>query len=160
MTLETFVNILTANPNKSLLFEVAPQVYAGSHYHLTEIKTAKISSVDCGGQKHEWIETVFQLWENPKEIGKAAYLKTDKILEIVSKVNAVSALHAETSLKIEYGNALFPTAQLDIQRVVASDQQLIVQLHSEQTKCKAPDICGVSEPTSNSQTCTPESGCC
>lgn len=160
MTLETFVNILTANPNKSLLFEVAPQVYAGSHCHLTEIKTAKISSVDCGGQKHEWIETVFQLWENPKEIGKAAYLKTDKILEIVSKVNAVSALHAETSLKIEYGNALFPKAQLDIRHVVASDQQLIVQLHSEQTKCKAPDICGVSEPTSNSQTCTPESGCC
>lgn len=160
MTLETFVNILTENPNKSLLFEVAPQVYAGSHCHLTEIKTAKISSVDCGGQKHEWIETVFQLWENPKEIGKAAYLKTDKILEIVSKVNAVKALHAETSLKIEYGNALFPKAQLDIRHVVASDQQLIVQLHSEQTKCKAPDICGVSEPTSNSQTCTPESGCC
>ena len=160
MTLETFVNILTENPNKSLLFEVAPQVYAGSHCHLTEIKTAKISSVDCGGQKHEWIETVFQLWENPKEIGKAAYLKTDKILEIVSKVNAVRALHVETTLKIEYGNALFPTAQLDIRNVVESDQQLIVQLHSEQTKCKAPDICGVSEPTSNSQTCTPESGCC
>jgi hypothetical protein len=160
MTLETFVSILTENPNKSLLFEVAPQVYAGSHCHLTEIKTAKISSVDCGGQKHEWIETVFQLWENPKEIGKAAYLKTDKILEIVSKVNAVSALHAETSLKIEYGNALFPKAQLDIRHVVASDQQLIVQLHSEQTKCKAPDICGISEPPSNSQTCTPESGCC
>lgn len=160
MTLESFVNILAENPNKSLLFEVAPQVYAGSHCHLTEIKTAKISSVDCGGQKHEWIETVFQLWENPKEIGKAAYLKTDKILEIVSKVNAVRALHVETTLKIEYGNALFPTAQLDIRHVVASDQQLIVQLHSEQTKCKAPDICGVSEPTSNSQTCTPESGCC
>jgi hypothetical protein len=135
-------------------------VYAGSHCHLTEIKTAKISSVDCGGQKHEWIETVFQLWENPKEIGKAAYLKTDKILEIVSKVNAVSALHAETSLKIEYGNALFPKAQLDIRHVVASDQQLIVQLHSEQTKCKAPDLCGVPEPSSNSQICAPGSGCC
>jgi hypothetical protein len=160
MTLETFVNILAENPNKFLLFEVAPQVYAGSHYHLTEIKTAKISSVDCGGQEHQWVETVFQLWENPKEIGKTASLKTDKVLEIVSKVNAVKALQAETELKIEYGNALFPTAQLNIRRVVASDQQLIVQLHSEQTKCKAPDLCGVPEPTSNSQTCAPGSGCC
>jgi hypothetical protein len=160
MTLEAFVNLLATNPNKSLLFEVAPQVYAGSHYHLTEIKTAKISSVDCGGQKHEWIETIFQLWENPKEIGKTAYLKTDKILDIVSKVNAVKALHAKTVLKIEYGNALFPTAQLNIRNVVASDQQLLVQLHSEQTKCKAPYLCGVPEPSSNSQTCAPGSGCC
>ena len=160
MTLETFVNILAENPNKSLLFEVAPHVYAGSHYHLTEIKTAKISSVDCGGQEHQWVETVFQLWENPKEIGKTAYLKTDKILEIVSKVNAVKALQVETELKIEYGNALSPTAQLNIRNVVESDQQLIVQLHSEQTKCKAPDLCGVPEPSSNSQTCAPGSGCC
>jgi hypothetical protein len=138
MTLETFVNILTENPNKSLLFEVAPQVYAGSHCHLTEIKTAKISSVDCGGQKHEWIETVFQLWENPKEIGKAAYLKTDKILEIVSKVNAVSALHAETSLKIEYGNALFPKAQLDIRHVVASEPTTNRTIAQRTNKMQSP----------------------
>ena len=87
MTLETFVNILAENPNKSLLFEVAPHVYAGSHYHLTEIKTAKISSVDCGGQEHQWVETVFQLWENPKEIGTTIRLNlVDKSLSIPEKL--------------------------------------------------------------------------
>src|SRR5947209_19672939 len=31
-------------------------------YHLTEIKAAKFDTVDCGGQKNRWTETIMQLW--------------------------------------------------------------------------------------------------
>jgi hypothetical protein len=160
MTLATFVNTLSQHSKKALLFEIAPQHYAGSHCHLTEIKTVQIQSVDCGGQSHQWTETHFQLWENPKEIGVKGYMTIQKVLDIVSKVDAIQPLNTSSELKIEYGNTSFPKAQLCIRSIVVAEQQLIVQLSNEQTKCKAPELCGVTETKSNSQTCTPESGCC
>ena len=159
MNLETFITILNNNQNKALLFEYAPQVYAGTNYHITELKTAHINSVDCGGKTHNWTETIMQLWENPNEIGKTTYIDTTKALQIISKVHQIQPLELETDLKVEYGNTIFHTANLNIENIVISEKQIIVQLHSEETLCKAPELCGVPEIQSN-ECCTPSSGCC
>lgn len=158
MNLETFITFLNNNQNKELLFEYAPQVFAGTNYHITEIKTLKINSVDCGGKKHNWTETVMQLWENPKELGKINYIDTTKALQILSKVHQVQPLELETELKVEYGNTVFHTSNLNIENVIETDKQLIVKLHTEKTLCKAPELCGIPEP--NSSECTPGGGCC
>jgi len=161
MNLETLITTLVNNPNKALLFEYAPNVYAGTNYHLTEIKTATISSVDCGGVSHEWSETLFQLWENPLEIEKKSYMTTTKILEIISKVNSIKPLLVDTEVKIEYGNAIFHTSNLNIKNIIIGELQVIIQLHIEKTKCKAPELCGVPESDSvGSQTCSPGGDCC
>lgn len=159
MNLEKFITFLNNNQNKELLFEYAPQIYAGTNYHITELKTINIKSVDCGGKSHNWTETVMQLWENPNEIGKAIYLDTTKALQIIGKVHQIQPLELETELKIEYGNTVFHTANLSIENIIESENQLIIQLHTEKTLCKAPELCGVPEPNS-SDCCSPSSGCC
>jgi hypothetical protein len=159
MKLEKFITILNNNPDKALLFEYAPQVYAGTNYHITELKTIDIKSVDCGGKSHAWTETIMQLWENPKEIGKTNYLDTSKALQILNKVHGIQPLELDTEIKVEYGNAIFHTANLTIENTIESEKQLIVQLHSENTLCKAPELCGVPEPK-EAECCTPSSGCC
>ena len=158
MTTEQFIDLLKQNSDKALLFEYATNQFAGTNYHLTEIKKVHFDTVDCGGNPNEWHETQIQIWESPNQIGKLDYMTTNKILSIFNKVDSIKLLNFETELKVEYGNATFHTSVLKIKNHIVKNNQLIIQLFEEKTLCKAP-----SELTENNQTsacCTPTSGCC
>jgi hypothetical protein len=96
MTTGEFIQLLTSNPNKELLFEYQPNNFAGANYHLTEIKKVHFDTVDCGGNPNEWHETQMQIWESPNEIGKTNYMTTDKILAIFQKVDSIKLLDYDT----------------------------------------------------------------
>lgn len=161
MLLVDFIELLNNNLEKELVFEYAPNLFVGKNYHLTEIKKQNIHSVDCGGNQHEWKEAVFQLWESPNEKNSLSYMQTNKVLDIVSRVHHVSALDLEAEVKIEYGNALFHKAQLDIHNVTISENQIIICLTASSTLCKSPESCGIPAPEeTHNQSCTPGSGCC
>lgn len=159
MNTQEFLQLLKEHQNKSLIFEYAPGVFVGAHYHITEVKNVTIDSVDCGAGTDSWKETVIQLWESPSEIGKTTYMTVYKALGILSKVNKIKPLIGDTILKFEYGNATFHTAQLAVSGFNIINNNLIIQLTNSITDCKAKDVCGIPEPaTANS--CTPGSGCC
>jgi len=145
MNTEKFIKTLKSNLNKDLLFEYLPNELVKANYHLTEIKNHDISSVDCGGEKNAWKETIVQLWENPLEISKTDYMKTNKALEIIERVNAIKTIDLNTILKIEYGNDKFHTAHLLIENIIENEDALIIQLHNDNTQCKALDQCCPSE---------------
>jgi len=157
MTTGEFIQLLTTNPNKELMFEYQPHKYAGTNYHLTEIKKVHFDTVDCGGNPNEWNETQIQIWESPKEIGKKEYMTTDKILSIFKKVDGIKLLNYDTELKVEYGNHNFHTSVIKIKGFKNERDQLIVQLFEEKTLCKAP-----SELSENESSCcsSTSSGCC
>lgn len=157
-TIELY-EVLKRNGEKPLLFEYATGVLAGSNYHLTEVKNIIVESVDCGAVAHNWKETVLQLWENPLEIGKPDYMTCGKAISIIDKVNGIRPIELDTEVKIEYGNKIFHTTQLNVRRVLETDRYVLVKLATEKTQCKAPELCGApEEDTSNS--CAPNSGCC
>lgn len=162
MNLAEFIDLLNSNLHKELIFEYAPNLYVGKNYHLTEIKKQAIDSVDCGGNQHQWNEAVFQLWESQNEKNNQQYLNTNKVLDIISKVHHVSALDLNATVKIEYANALFHKAQLDVINIQTNEHQITVSLNASPTLCKSPESCGVSvnEKQNNSSACTPGSGCC
>jgi hypothetical protein len=58
VTTKEFIAELRRAPDKLLLFVNAEgdTIYAG--YHVTEIKAAKFETIDCGGEKNLWSETV------------------------------------------------------------------------------------------------------
>jgi Family of unknown function (DUF6428) len=62
VTTQDFIARLRRASHKPLLFVNAngDTIHAG--YHLTEIKAAKLDTVDCGGKKNRWNETIMQLW--------------------------------------------------------------------------------------------------
>ena len=62
MTTQDFIAQLRRASDKTLLFVngEGDTIHAG--YHLTEIKAAKFDTVDCGGEKNSWNETIMQLW--------------------------------------------------------------------------------------------------
>ena len=168
MKTKEFLNTLNENKGKALLFEFAKDKYAGTNYHLTEIKNVQFNSVDCGGNPNNWKETHIQLWESPSEKGKEAYMTVEKVLSVFAKVDGINPLWQETDIKVEFGNEEFHTSIMNISEFEIQNTQLIVKLFSEKTLCKAPDICGTEEDScceteevkEETTSCCEGTGCC
>jgi hypothetical protein len=165
MKTKELLSVLEKNQGKALLFEYAPNLLVGANYHITEVKHMKIDSVDCGGRTDAWNETIIQLWESPKELGKRDFMKVEKAMEILNLVGAIKPYDIESEVKIEYSNAAFNTAQLYIQDVEIKNVSITFKLNIEKTQCKANDICGIPKTEgkvleTQSSSCDPESNCC
>ena len=164
MKTQEFLNTLKSNQDKSLIFEYMPNAFVGANYHITEVKHVNIESVDCGSQTDAWSETIIQLWENPLEAGKRDYLSVLKVLGILNKVGKMKTYNLDAEVKFEYSNASFHTAQLFVNNFEIRDNNLIIKLVSEKTKCKAIDICCAPEKvevvTQDEPCCNPDGNCC
>lgn len=157
MKTKDFLSLLENNLDKQLVFEYSPAKWVGANYHITEVKNIEVNSVDCGGKKDSWKETVVQLWEDSSEIGKEEYLKSQKALDIFNRVHAITPLLLETEIKFEYGNKEFHTAQLEFFNFEINNDKVIVKMHPQKTDCKARDVC---TPAVLENECAPNSGCC
>lgn len=163
MKTSEFLNLFAEHQDKSLLFEYAPGMLVGANYHITEVKHVKIDSVDCGTGTDNWNETIIQLWESPKEIGKETYLSVYKAFSILKKVGKIKPFDLDAEVKFEYGNSRFHTAQLFVDGFMTENKQLRIKLAVNPTDCKAKDACGIPEPSKaveNASACAPGSGCC
>ncbi|MDA7717041.1 DUF6428 family protein [bacterium] len=161
MNTSNFISLLEEHQDKSLLFEYAPGMLVGTNYHITEVKHTTIDSVDCGAGTDSWKETIIQLWESPSELGKENYMTSYKALGILKKVGQMKSYEMDAVVKIEYGNAMFHTAQLHIIDFEIKENKLVIKLTVNPTDCKAKEICGVPETnTIETNSCAPGSGCC
>jgi hypothetical protein len=163
MKTQEFLQLLETNKNTSLVFKYSPIPVVGANYHITEVKHIAIDSVDCGARMDRWNETVIQLWESPKEIGKTEFMSSYKALGIMKKVGNMKPYDLESEVKFEYGNPKFHTAQLFVNNFEIRNEQLVLTLAVEKTNCKAKETCGVPETetvTAETACCTPGGGCC
>src|ERR1700712_1515186 len=106
----TFKEKLTQNPLLDLQFQYAENKWVAPSYHITEIKQAPITSVDCGGVKNEWTEIIIQLWE-PVGKQQERAMKVRKAMSIIDLVEKVLPLDVNGTVKIEFGNSEFDTRQ-------------------------------------------------
>ena len=158
MNTQELLSLLQEHPDKSLLFEYAPDSFVGANYHITEVKNVIIDSVDCGSGTDFWKETVIQLWESPKEIGKRDFMTVKKALAILNKVDLMKPMDREAVVKFEYSNSSFHTAQLFVSDHTLINDQLVFKLSVHKTDCKAQEVCETR--VEKEACCSPESGCC
>ena len=162
MKTDEFITLLANNKDKELVFEYSEGQLVGANYHITEVKHITIDSVDCGAQTDAWKETVIQLWESPKEVGKTNFMTAFKALGILSKVARMKPFSDEAEIRFEYGNDRFHTAQLYVRDVAQLNGSLLIKLSVAPVACKASQVCGVSEAETvpMASGCNPASGCC
>lgn len=109
MKTKDFIDTLRRSPDKALLFTNAGGDTIHRGYHLTEIKAVAYNTVDCGGQKNRWNETVLQLWVPQDPDGD--YMKAGKFAQIYEKVRGLAPVDEDAEVRIEYGDDnFFPTA--------------------------------------------------
>ncbi|WP_134090940.1 DUF6428 family protein [Olivibacter sp. XZL3] len=172
---------LSEHMEAALQFQYAQDKWVDGSYHITEIKQAPITSVDCGGVMNAWTEVIVQLWEPALRDAQRA-MKMSKALSIIELVEKSLPLNPSAIVKIEFGNAKFDTRQLYPGELLSDGENLIVNLIPDATQCKAigrGGSCGTDEKggecctsvqeekeadqminLTTVQSCTPGSGCC
>jgi len=176
---KTFKKKLIQNQELDLQFQYAGNKRVEASYHITEIKQAPITSVDCGGVMNKWTEIIIQLWE-PENQQQLRAMKVKKALSIIELVEKVLPLDETATVKIEFGNSAFETRQLFPNEIIINGEELIVDLRPDAVQCKAIDRGGSCGTTASGEECcvpaekpkielknlvvtsccTPGSGCC
>lgn len=164
MTWQSFRSQLEKYPEQILQFQYAAGTLVAPSYHITEIKQAPITSVDCGGKINAWTEIIVQLWE-PEQSQTNRAMAVNKALKIVDLVEKNIDLHPEAIVKIEFGNAAFDTRQMYPNQFRLEGENLVVNLQPDATQCKATDrgaTCGTpgNKTLEAGTSCTPGGGCC
>ncbi|MEO6521263.1 MAG: DUF6428 family protein [Mucilaginibacter sp.] len=155
MNWQNFKNALVQNPDLILQFQYAESLWVDASYHITEIKQAPITSVDCGGVLNSWTEVIVQLWEPAAKSTERA-MQVSKALSIVKVVESKLQLNPLGTVKIEFGNSQFDTRQMYPAEIIAAGENLVVNLTPDFTQCKAINrggSCGTTE--SGEECCAP-----
>ncbi|RYY35773.1 MAG: hypothetical protein EOP46_08875 [Sphingobacteriaceae bacterium] len=170
MNWQNFKDALLANHNLDLEFQYAEGEFVDASYHITEVKQAPITSVDCGGVMNSWTEVIVQLYE-PDERQQLRAMKVHKALSIFDVVEKKLPLNPLGTVKIEFGKAGFDTRQMLPNHIIINEDKLIVDLRADTVQCKAIDRgenCGTPATKTKleitnlsvNNNCTPGGGCC
>jgi hypothetical protein len=138
MTTQDFIAQLRRAPNKSLLFVNAEGDTIHAGYHLTEIKAANFDTVDCGGEKNRWNETIMQLWA-PADERSEEIMTAGKFLSIYEKVNRMIDVDPAAEVRFEYGDENFFPSNYHVESITEEIQVLRVELRPPEMTCKARD---------------------
>jgi len=138
MTTHDFIGRLREAPAKQLVFTDSDDATIHGGYHLTELKAASFDTVDCGGQKNQWNETIVQLWI-PEDEGNGEFMTAAKFLSIYDKVARLIPLDPTAEIRFEYGDENFPSSNYHIETISENEAELRVQLRLPQATCKARD---------------------
>jgi len=136
MNWQSFRSVLAEHLDKHLQFRYADDQLVDASYHITEIKQALITSVDCGGVMNAWTEIIVQLWEPSVKDSERA-MTVSKALSIVQLVEKAMTLNPLATVKIEFGNAEYDTRQMYPGQITLDGDNLIVDLSLDFTQCKA-----------------------
>ena len=130
-----------------------------NHFHVTEVGKVTKHFIDCGGTVRNEEVVNFQLWEANDYDHRLHPEKLVHIIELSEKILGIEDLEIE----VEYQGETIGKYNLDFD----GTNFLLV---TKQTNCLAQDECAIPEEkqklklsnikTSNTTSCTPNSGCC
>lgn len=152
MKLGEFVGYLDGKDGLDLEFTVSGRRISGS-YHITEIKSARIESVDCGGTQNRWTEVVFQLLE-PGPADPSRRMTVGRARKIYDDASRIQAFDRDAEVIFEYEPEGAPTALLRLGSIEAGRERAVVSLESSGTQCK-PASRLATGPATGSTCCGP-----
>lgn len=160
MKTKEFLELLGNNPEKELVFEYGKDQLVPNAYHITEIKNVHTESVDCGGNAHEFDQTIVQLWVDGVETKEYA-MTASKAKKIFDIVDDVKPLDITSPIFFEWGNKGLATSIYDITEISESNEKIVVKLFVPPVQCK-PRTLAVKDlgAEKNVGVCTPGGGCC
>ena len=138
MKTREFIEQLRGSRSKQVLFVDENDTAIHGGYHLTELKAATFDTVDCGGQKNRWNETIVQLWV-PENEESDEFMTADKFLSIYDRVSGMIALDPEAEIRFEYGDENFSPSNYRVVQVTEDADIIRVELRPPQATCKARD---------------------
>lgn len=151
--IDTLTSTLRNNPGLPVVFTQNEHTISPG-YHITEVKTAVVNSLDCGQGTDQWGEIVIQLLDGNAD-SSGDYMQSKKMMGILE--HAIKASHADdrTHLYFEFtpGNATLQKSSVSAIEVV--NNTITIALGTTTAQCKPYQRALASAKASASST-----GCC
>lgn len=135
MNTSTFINTLVNNNGKELRFTLPDSTVLSGDLHITEIQNHHVDSVDCGGNAHQYDETVVQLWINENSDVHAEW-STDKAMKIFDIVGKKLTYKDDAELFIEFGDSKHSTIRYSVKNIRSDAERVVVDMTVKPTVCK------------------------
>lgn len=151
MTLDTILNVLSANPTVAVHLMLPDQSFVPAHFHVTEVGRVRKDFIDCGGTVRSTTACVLQVWvaqdlDHRLDTTKLAY---------VMRLAAPLLKSTDLPIEVEYENGVvsqFPVTDAEI-----TPSGVLLHLGTKHTACLAQDRCGV---VAADAACCSTPGCC
>lgn len=157
MKLSQIKNILSTLENVE--FQLENETFVPEHFHVTEVGMITKDFIDCGGVIRKERVVNFQLW-NADDFEHR--LKPAKLLHIINLSEEKLGIE-DLDIEVEYQTNTIGRFDLDF-----NGKNFV--LKNKTTACLAEDACNIPQPKqkikltelqpNNSNSCSPNSGCC
>ena len=151
MNLDTFVAVLTENPQAALHLMLPDGSFVPAHFHVTEVGRVQKEFIDCGGTRRSTTACVLQVWVANDTHHRIDTTKLAKIIQIGTPLFPSMTLPVE----VEYERGA--VSQYPIHEAEVTPSGVLLHLGTKHTACLAPDHCGVGAVE---VACCPTPGCC
>ena len=151
MNLDTFVAVLTANPQAALHLMLPDGSFVPAHFHVTEVGRVQKDFIDCGGTMRSATACVLQVWVADDTGHRLDAAKVAKIIQIGMPLFPSLAVPVEVEYE-QGGVTQYPVRQAEV-----TPSGVLLRLGSKHTACLAPDRCGVGAAE---LACCATPGCC
>lgn len=135
MRYREFADALERHPDAGLAFEF-PHGRIRKGYHITELLSASIRSVDCGGNPSSWHEGVLQLVE-PARGEDEAWLPVRKASGILEKTAGAAPVPDDAELLLELRpDGADAARRYKVEKADLEDGTLVFRAAGASTQCK------------------------
>lgn len=142
MDTDVFLNKITSNSEKSLIFEFSGEKI-NKGYHVTEFKAINVNSMDCGSNTNAWNETVLHITAPKQAAPDSEYMSAQKFLELYNKVASKIVNDDNAIVRIEYAAKDGIAINYLVDDIEINEKSIIVKSLAPGTTCKASDLTGV-----------------
>ncbi|WP_313611069.1 DUF6428 family protein [Rhizobium sp.] len=159
ISLGHLVDVLSGAPDAQLIF-----TYGGNSirpgYHVTEVKAAQFSALDCGANPEAWSEIFIQLWDIDED--DRTHMPAGKFSVIIRKVADYVRLGQTAKLTFEVSDGVDPMALYCASTPHLDNGRFYVELVARASSCKPRERWLAEKPVAETLCCGPVNGskCC
>ncbi|MCL6708509.1 DUF6428 family protein [Pseudomonas sp. R2.Fl] len=150
ISLGDLLSALSAAADSPLVFHYAGHPVKPG-YHVTEVKAAEFSALDCGANPEAWSEIFIQLWDIDE--GDRTHMTAGKFSSIIRKVSDHVQLDGSAKLTFEVSDGEQPMQLYCAFMPVFSGGAIHVDLAPRPASCKPRDRWLASEAERSSASC-------
>jgi hypothetical protein len=151
MNLDSFLAVLTGNPDAALHLMLPDGSFVPAHFHVTEVGRVQKDFIDCGGTIRSTVACVLQVWVADDSDHRLTTTKLATIIQLGSPVLKSTTLPVE----VEYETGV--VSQYPISTAEITPSGVLLHLGTKHTACLAPDRCGLGTVET---ACCSTPGCC
>ena len=151
-TLGSFRAELDASDKDSRLIFATAEGAIGAGYHVTELKLAKVKSIDCGANRSGWREATLQLLDGQS----GDHMTVGKFAGIADKSMAALPGLSDAPLSVEFAPKNEGLKLYQIGTLQRTKGTLVAQLQDRHALCKP----SITQKSGGSTCCTPKATAC